>query len=95
VKAAHVAAALVAKGMVMDDNHHHMFRKSVEGVTTLVTRISHNSKEIHDSLARTMARQCALSLKEFQSLVECSLSQEDWDELIIDRCTDGKNPFIN
>jgi len=45
-----VTPALVAKGMQRDETHHHMFRKRVDGVTTLVTRISHSASEINDGL---------------------------------------------
>lgn len=47
-RATTVASALEAKGMERDESHHHMFRKQVGGVTMLVTRISHNSKDIDD-----------------------------------------------
>lgn len=89
-----VADALVAKGMVRDENHHHMFRKTVDGVTTLVTRISHGSKEIDDGLGKRMANQCALQLKEFWALVDCTLTGEAWDALVVERCGDGRNPFL-
>lgn len=45
-----VRQALLDKGMQPDEAHHHMFRKTVEGTTHLVTRISHNAKEIDDGL---------------------------------------------
>lgn len=92
--AATVASALEAKGMERDESHHHMFRKQIGGVTTLVTRISHNSKEIDDGLASLMGKQLCLNLREFWELVECPLSEEQWDTLVTDRCHDGRNPFL-
>ena len=89
-----VAKALLAKGMEADENHHHMFRKTVDGVTTLVTRISHSSDEINDRLGVLMARQCALQLREFWALVDCTLSEQQWDVLVRQRCPDGRNPFL-
>jgi hypothetical protein len=89
-----VASALLAKGMVQDENHHHMFRKEVEGVTQLVTRMSHGANEIGDELGKRMASQCALRLKEFWNLVDCTLSAEDWDSLVRQRCADGRNPYL-
>lgn len=89
-----VAAALVAKGMSVDQNHHTMYRKSVDGVTTLVTRISHGSTEIGDSLGKRMANQCALQLREFWDLVDCPMSESQWDALVRQRCAGGHNPFI-
>ncbi len=93
-RATEVAAVLEAKGMERDEKHHHMFRKRVDGVTTLVTRISHSSAEINDHLGKLMANQCCLQLAEFWDLVDCPLSEEDWDEIVADRCIEGRNPFL-
>ena len=93
-RARDVESALLAKGMVRDENHHAMFRKSIGGVTTLVTRISHGATEIGDTLGKLMASQCCLQLREFGELVDCTLSQEAWDALVAERCVDGRNPFL-
>jgi hypothetical protein len=87
-------AALVAKGMVRDEKHHHMFRKKIDGVTTLVTRMSHDDKEIRGDLIGLMARQCCLKAPEFWDLINCPLSEEGWVKKIKERCADGRNPFI-
>jgi len=89
-----VTAALLAKGMVPYENHHHMLKKKIDGVTTLITKTSHDDKEIGATLATLMARQCCLTLSEFWSLVECPLTEEAWDKLIRERCAGGRNPFI-
>src|SRR5687767_9996407 len=93
-RTADVESALVAKGMVRDENHHHMFRKEVAGVTQLVTRTSHSSREIGDDLGSRMAKQCCLRLREFWDLIDCPLSEHAWDALIAERCADGRNPFM-
>jgi len=94
-KAADVERALLEKGMEPDENHHHMFRKQVDGVTQLVTRISHGSKnEIGDNLGKLMGAQCCLQLKEFWELVDCTLTEETWDALVAERCSGGQNPFL-
>jgi hypothetical protein len=93
-KAAAVESALEAKGMARDENHHHMFRKEIDGVTQLVTRVSHSRGEINDHLGKLMGNQCCLQLKEFWELVDCTLTQEDWDALVEKRCRNGKNPFL-
>jgi hypothetical protein len=92
--AAAVRRALLDKGMTVDENHHHMFRKQVEGVTTLVTRMSHSGHEIPDNLAKRMANQCCLQLREFWQLVDCPLSEDGWDRLTTERCQGGRNPFM-
>lgn len=80
--------------MERDESHHTMFRKTIEGVTHLVTRISHSSKEIDDGLAKLMANQLCLQQSEFWELIDCPLSEADWDEIVEDRCADGTNPFL-
>jgi hypothetical protein len=92
--AALVERALLDKGMVRDDSHHHMFRRSVGGVTQLVTRISHSAREIDDGLGKLMANQCCLQLREFWDLVDCPLGEEAWDALVTERCAAGRNPFL-
>ena len=89
-----VRAALEAKGMVCDENHHHMLRKEIKGVTTLVTRISHNSDEITRDIAKLMGSQCCLQIAEFWDLVDCPLTADAWDALVAERCVDGLNPLL-
>jgi hypothetical protein len=89
-----VRDALVAKGMLPDDSHHHMYRKKVAGATMLVTRISHGANEINDGLAKLMANQCCLQLREFWNLIDCTLSAETWDDIVRERCRGGRNPFL-
>jgi hypothetical protein len=71
-----------------------MYRKTIDGVTTLVTRISHGADTIGDDLGKRMANQCCLQLKEFWRLVDCNLTAEDWDAIVRTRCTGGRNPFL-
>ena len=94
--ASDVSAALIAKGMQTDENHHTMYPpEGLNGVTTLVTRISHRLPvPINDSLAKLMANQCCLQLKEFWELVGCTLSAEQWDAKLSERCAGGRNPFL-
>jgi hypothetical protein len=89
-----VVEALLEKGMERDENHHHMFRKTVGGVTHLVTRISHDQREIDDGLGHLMANQLCLRLREFWRLVDCPLGEAEWDRLITERCAGGRNPFL-
>ena len=80
--------------MERDEGHHHMFRKTLEGVTHLVTRISHDAREIDDGLGHLMANQLCLQLREFWNLVDCPLTEPEWDRLVSQRCGDGRNPFL-
>lgn len=90
-----VESALLAKGMERDESHHHMYRKQLEGVTQLVTRISHGAREIDDGLARLMGRQLCLQLGEFWNLIDCTLTEDAWNEIVRTRCAGGRNPFLN
>lgn len=92
--ASHVERALLDKGMERDQTHHTMFRKTLEGVTHLVTRISHGEKEIDDGLGKLMANQLCLQLAEFWRLVDCPLTEEEWNRLVAERCAHGRNPFL-
>lgn len=91
-----VITALTAKGMVPYENDHHMFKKTIGGVTTLITSTSHDDREIRGALATLMARQCCLKVSEFWNLVDCSLSQQQWDERVQKYVTEagGRNPFL-
>jgi hypothetical protein len=89
-----VEKALLEKGMERDQTHHTMYRKTLEGVTHLVTRISHGSRQIDDGLGKLMANQLCLQLAEFWRLVDCPLTEERWDELVRERCAHGRNPFL-
>ncbi len=80
--------------MQPDVTHHHMFRKTLEGTTHLVTRISHDAREIDDGLGKLMANQLCLQLREFWNLVDCTLSEPEWDDLVRSRCGGGRNPFL-
>lgn len=93
-KAALVEQALIDKGMQQDENHHHMYRKTIDGVTTLVTRMSHGKAEVDDALGKLMANQCCLQLQEFWNLVDCPMDEEEWDAKVQERCSEGRNPFL-
>lgn len=93
-KASIVQSALEKKGMTAQHKHHVMLRKKVDGVTMLVTRISHGVAEINDTIASQMAKQCGLKLAEFHQLVDCTMSGEEWDRLVKERCPDGRNPYL-
>lgn len=90
-----VNAALRAKGMIPSEGDHHIFKKKINGVTEVLTKTSHDNKEISGILAKLMAHQCYLSVSEFWDLVDCTLSQTKWDELIRQRGAGGRNPYFD
>jgi hypothetical protein len=93
-RASKVKRALEAKGMECTETHHHVFRKRLDGVTMMVTRVSHGMTEIDDKLGRLMGNQLYLKLGEFWNLVDCPLTEPEWNALVAERCTEGRNPFL-
>ena len=81
-----VEKALKAKGFSRDDRHHHYFlyRTQAGKLTNIRTRTSHGGKEIGIKLLQQMARQCHLNRHDFLGLVDCNLSQADYEEAIAD-----------
>ncbi len=90
-----MANALLHKGMKPDENHHTMYRKQIDGVTTLVTRISHGATTIDNGLGRRMGAQCGLQLREFWDLVDCTLDEAGWDAIVRQRFIGGRNPYLH
>ena len=82
-----VESALVSKGFVQNDTHHHMFVYYTRAgkKTTLRTRTSHGMREIGDNLLGQMAKQCGLRKKDFLDLVDCPLNRAGYEEQVKDR----------
>lgn len=84
-KARQVESALLTKGFRRADSKHRKFRyhKSNGAETGIRTLLSHGgNREIGDSLLATMARQCRLTRREFERLIDCPLSQEQYEDLL-------------
>jgi hypothetical protein len=69
-------------------SHHKMYRKTVEGAGLIITRVSHGKGDVGDHAAIKMAKQCRLRLHEFWDLVDCPLSEADWDAKVRERYND-------
>ena len=86
-KRAAVESALEAKGFRRRESHHSYFvYYTVDGAKTPVqTKTSHGKggADIANHLVGRMARQCRLRTADFRRLVECSLSQADYEALLI------------
>jgi predicted RNA binding protein YcfA (HicA-like mRNA interferase family) len=82
-----IEKALQAKGFVrLEGDHTFFIYHSVDGKKTPVrTKTSHGSshKEIGDGLVGTMAKQCRLTGKDFKNLIDCSLSQQAYEEKLL------------
>ena len=86
-KRAAVESALEAKGFRRRESHHSYFvYYTQDGKKTPVrTKTSHGrgGADIPDNLLSRMARQCKLHTAEFRALIDCSLSQAGYEELLI------------
>jgi hypothetical protein len=74
-----IVTGLKRKGFVDQDGDHKFYVFVVDGkITQVYTKISHGEKEITDSLLGYMARQLHLPRADFDDLVDCPLTQEDY-----------------
>jgi hypothetical protein len=88
-----IEAALTGKGFRQEDSHHHFFVYwSLDGKKTRArTKTSHTKKhkDIGDVLLSEMARQCKLTKGQFVALVDCPLSREEYEQVLV---TTGELP---
>ena len=87
-KARRVQTALLAKGFRIQDSRHRRFTYyRLRGTATNVrTVMSHGgNRDIDDSLLSKMARQCGLSRREFLRLVDCPMTQPEYEALLTSR----------
>lgn len=74
-----VSAALERKGFERRDAKDAYFHLWADGKKTpIYTKISHGEREIHDGLLGRMALQLKLRRAQFDDLIECPLSREDY-----------------
>lgn len=78
-------AALLKKGFTLTETHHRFYYLLVGGQKTGVyTYVSTGKKykELGDQLVALMAKQLHLTKKQFVELVECTLDEEGYVELL-------------
>jgi hypothetical protein len=83
-KAREVLGGLKRKGLVEEREGHHVFLiyETTSGLRTDVrTRLSHQSGggDITDPLLGAMARQVKLSRRDFDQLIDCPLSRQEYE----------------
>lgn len=86
-KVRQLVSGLRAKGFSEDRDGHHIFfsYETIDGrLTEIRTRISHQSGggDIGDHLLGAMARQVKLNRREFDQLIDCPLSREQYEAKI-------------
>jgi len=84
-----VEGALRQKGFVENQSHHHLFvfTRQDGRLTAIRTKTSHTPKmkEIGDGLLGQMAKQTGLDKRSFLELVDCPLSREAYEALLIEK----------
>ena len=78
-----VEKGLCRKGFRRAESHHHFFIYYWFGgeKTHLFTKTSHGNSELSDYLLGRMARQINLSKSQFFELVDCTISQQSYEDL--------------
>ncbi|MCA0428809.1 MAG: hypothetical protein LCH37_15340 [Bacteroidetes bacterium] len=72
---------LKKKGFVENEKADHRFFEFYHNEKMICkTKVSHNSQDIDDYLISNMAKQVKLSKNDFIALVECTLSQNGYEE---------------
>ena len=75
-------AALLSKGFQLREGRHRRFIYFTKAgkKTPVWTMLSHGSRrDLGDGLVRMMARQCKLSRREFDELIACPLSRDEYE----------------
>ena len=90
IKRRKVEQALASKGFMRRQKKHTHFiyhTREDELKTSVRTMTSHGGSgaDIGRPLITEMARQCKIERPEFERLIDCSLSQEDYEKLLVDK----------
>lgn len=86
LKRGKIRKALLRKGFVEERKTKHIayrfyYRNARTDLATLVSRGS-NSVELSRTLLSQMARQCGVSNEHFRGLIDCSLSEAEYIQLV-------------
>lgn len=85
-KVKEVVAGLKNKGFSCREGNHQFFHLLVGGKkTTVWTKISHGKKELNDNLLALMSRQVKLTRSDFDDLINCPLTSEEYLRILRDR----------
>lgn len=84
-----VAGALIRKGFIQSNNDHMKFSyvNSAGKKTQVWTKISYgtNHKDIAAPNLSRMAKQCKLSNSDFAQLLDCPLSRENYEDMLVNQ----------
>ncbi len=82
-----VLAGLMAKGFVKKNKSHVVMSYFLErdSKPSVITHLSHKAsgKDVNDLEISLMAGQCKLTNQQFINLVECTLSKDEYEKILI------------
>ena len=88
-----VRAALLVKGFQVSETHHELYWFCIGSKKTSIrTRISHSEKELDDYLLGLVATQMGLTKKQLLSFIDCTLSGQQYLELLYESGTLKRPP---
>jgi len=79
-----VESALLQKGFTLEDGDHRYYFFFHARRQIARTKVSHGTKykDLADALLTMMARQCHLTENQFLELVDCSMSQQEYEHFL-------------
>lgn len=82
-----VEAGLLNKGFRQNNSHHRYFvYHTIKGEKSRIrTKTSHGAKDLDPYLIGQMAKQCGLTSRGFLRLVDCPLSQKEYERKVSSR----------
>lgn len=84
IKTKDIKYSLQKKGFFEEIGDHLFYFYYIDDKKTeIYTKISHGEKEIDDFLISKMSKQLRLSKTQFIDLIRCSLSKEEYKEIVI------------
>ena len=91
LKTRKIKSSLLKKGFEEDlksgrtDHHYYRYFNLKGEKTSIHTMLSRGDTEIGDPLINSMAKQLYLSKRKFMKFIECSISQEKFDGILIQK----------
>jgi len=84
IKTKNIIIGLEKKGFLktMGDHIYLRFHDTLKRKSEIKTKISHGAKEYDDILLRLMAKQLKINKNQLKDLINCPLSQENYEKLI-------------
>ncbi|MDF2889803.1 MAG: hypothetical protein K0R80_170 [Clostridia bacterium] len=82
-----IRASLNKKGFIEEEDrdHRYFFLTINNKKTSIRTKLSHGDSEIDSFLIGKMAKQTGLTNKEFEDLIKCPLTKDEYIKLLLER----------